>query len=172
MMRRTTEARNRSSPDRQTATPAGHAAQAAVAEVSAAVAREFDAADRMVDLQLTTMPLAGGFPPRRPLEQLAATSLPGTHIRAVTPVKPPWRWIELLQGSLEATASHPRTDRHDSLAQASALRVAEAIEQHLGAVRIAARLDLVSEASSPAWQNAYVLVTATHLAGLLVTIED
>lgn len=152
--------------------PAGRAAQAAVAEVSTAVARECDAADHMVDLQLTTMPLAGGFPPRRPLEQLAATSLPGPPIRAITPVKPPWRWIELLHGSLEATAPRPRTDRHRSLAEASALQVAEAIEQHLGAVRIAARLDLAHEASSPAWQHAYVLVTATHLAGLLVTVED
>lgn len=171
-MRRTTEAHERSSPDRQTATPADRAAQAAVAEVSAAVAREFDAADHMVDVQLTTMPLAGGFPPRQPLEQLAAASLPGTQIRAVTPVKPPWRWIELLRGSLEATACSPRTDRHGSLAEVSALRVSEAIEQHLGAVRIAARLDLVHDASSPAWQNAYVLVTATRLAGLLVTVED
>jgi hypothetical protein len=50
--------------------------------------------------------------------------------------------------------------------------VAEAIEQHLGAVRIAARLDLVHEASSPAWHNTYLLVTATHLAGLLVTVDD
>ncbi|MGW0208587.1 hypothetical protein ACWDZ8_23225 [Streptomyces sp. NPDC003233] len=138
----------------------------------AAVARGFDAADHMVDLELTTMPPAGGFPPRRPLEQLAATSLPGTHIRAVTPVKPPWRWIELLRGSLETTACRPRTDRHSSLAEISALRVAQAIERHLGAVRIAARLDLACEASSPAWQHAYVLVTATHLARLLVTVED
>lgn len=143
-----------------------------MAEVSAAVAREFDAADHMVDLELTTMPLAGGFPPRWPLEQFAATSLPGTHIRAVTPVKPPWRWIELLRGSLETTVPRPRTDRHSSLAEMSALRVAQAIERHLGAVRIAARLDLACEASSPAWQHAYVLVTATHLAGLLVTVED
>ncbi|QTT73576.1 hypothetical protein J7W19_09170 [Streptomyces mobaraensis NBRC 13819 = DSM 40847] len=171
-MRRKTEARDRSSPDRQTTTPAGHAAQAAVAEVSAVVARGFDATDHMVNLELTTMPLTGGFPPRRPLEQLAATSLPGTHIRAVTPVKPPWRWIELLHGSLETTAPHPRTDRHSSLAETSALRVAQAIERHLGAVRIAARIGLVHEASSPAWQHAYALVTATHLAGLLVTVED
>ncbi|MEU5127015.1 hypothetical protein [Streptomyces mobaraensis] len=171
-MRRKTEARDRSSPDRQTTTPAGHAAQAAVAEVSAVVARGFDATDHMVNLELTTMPLTGGFPPHRPLEQLAATSLPGTHIRAVTPVKPPWRWIELLHGSLETTAPHPRTDRHSSLAEASALRVAQAIERHLGAVRIAARIGLVHEASSPAWQHAYALVTATHLAGLLVTVED
>ncbi|MER5549699.1 hypothetical protein ABT072_46750 [Streptomyces sp. NPDC002589] len=170
-MRRKTEAHDRSS-DRQTATRAGRAAQEAVAEVSAAVARDFDAADHMVDVQLTTMPLAGGFPPRRPLEQLAAASLPGTQIRAVTPVKPPWRWIELLHGSLETTACSPRTDQHGSLAEVSAQRVAEAIGQHLGAVRIAACLDLVGDASSPAWQNAYVLVTATHLAGLLVTVED
>ncbi|MGW7529795.1 hypothetical protein [Streptomyces sp. NPDC054783] len=171
-MRRKTEVRDCPSPDRQIAMSAGRAAQEAVAEVSTAVAREFDAADHMIDVQLTTMPLAGGFPPRRPLEQLAATCLPGTHIRAVTPVKPPWRWIELLHGSLEMTASRPRTDRHGSLAKASALRMAEAIEQHLGTVRIAARLDLVHEASSPAWHNAYALVTATHLAGLLVTVED
>ncbi|MGW1916507.1 hypothetical protein ACWCQS_38810 [Streptomyces sp. NPDC002076] len=171
-MRRKTEARDRSSPDRQAATPEGHAAQAAVAEVSAAVAREFDAADHMVDLELTTMPLAGRFPPRRPLEQLAATSLPGTHIRAVTPVKPPWRWIELLHGSLETTV--PASGRTDTarLRKMSALRMAQAIDRHLGAVRIAARLDLACEASSPAWQHAYVLVTATHLAGLLVTVED
>lgn len=140
--------------------------------MSAAVAREFDAADHMVDVQLTAGPLAGGFPPRRPLEQLAAASLPETHIRAVTPVKPPWRWIELLRGNLEATAPHPRTDRHGSLADMYALQVAQAVEQHLGAVRIAACLDLVHQASSPAWQNAYVLVTATHLAALHVTIDD
>ncbi|GAA2718048.1 MULTISPECIES: hypothetical protein [Streptomyces] len=140
-----------------------HPAQREVAAVAASVAEQLSGTDHAVDVMLTAVvPLEEGFPPRSPLLQLARTAAHPDTVTTVRPLKPPHRWPTHLHRTLESAAANP-----------PALSVAATVEGHLGPVRMAAEAVIrQSEGCSSTWRKDFVLVTATHIALLTVTIDD
>ncbi|MEV4434856.1 hypothetical protein [Streptomyces sp. NPDC049585] len=147
-----------------------HPAQREVTAVAASVAKQLSGTDHAVDVTLSAVaPLEEGFPPRSPLLHLARTVAHPATVTTVRPLKPPHRWPSHLQQTLESIAAHPGKAE----ATPGAPSIAATVEHHLGTVRMAAEA-VVTEPGDYAstWRRDFVLVTATHIALLTVTIDD
>lgn len=125
--------------------------------------------DVVIDLE-PIGPLPGGYPPRKPLTELAQQLLeppPMTTVRQLTPVH---EWPHVLRRTLQRfdSTNPPNPDpRH---LHTEARTITQAIEQHLGQVRIAATIHHDPEIWSVA--DYFLLITTAHIAQLTVSVHD
>lgn len=125
------------------------AVQAAVRAAAAPLEDTLSGPDHAVRIELTSTTPLREFPPRKTIAALAAETLgPGT------PVKPARNWTRRLATALNADPS----------------AITNAVEHHLGVVRMAAEVRSPDEVA--AWSVGFVLVTRTHLATLVAAIDD
>ncbi|MEU8548101.1 hypothetical protein AB0C81_14060 [Streptomyces roseoverticillatus] len=137
---------------------------------------ELSGDDHVVGVSLAgVVLLPDGFPPRCSLTQLAHTAAHPEDITSVRPIKPPSRWRSELRQILERAAHRDSLDLRSSMAVTadSAEDLVRAVEEQWGSVRMAADV-VIDEASGcpAAWRKDFVLVTASHVAMLTVTIDD
>ncbi|MEW2576898.1 hypothetical protein [Streptomyces syringium] len=119
-------------------------------------------------------PLVQGFPPRSSLTELAQmTAVRPEDVTSLRPIKPPSRWTGELAQAIDGTARPTASDGWPGPGTDGARAVAEAISQHLGSVHMAA--DVVideGDGYSAAWRKTCLLVTRSHIALLVMTIDD
>jgi hypothetical protein len=124
-------------------------AQAAVRSAAAPLEDALSGPNRAVRIELTSVTPLPEFPPRRTVGVLATEVLgPGS------PVKPVTDWPRRLGTALGADVRG----------------IANAVEEHLGVVRMAAQVNSPDEVA--AWSVGFVLVTRTHLATLVAAVDD
>ncbi|MEU1819008.1 hypothetical protein ABZ543_28055 [Streptomyces roseifaciens] len=165
-------------PDRTSpAEKAAISAQAAVREVALPMEEALTDADHAVGISLVTaLPLAGGFPPRVPLVQVAQAAASPDDVAGVRPIKPLARWHQEVRRAVESMASGRSAVPADVLSggvSEGPEALVAAIERCLGAVRIAAEIDLSHDGvHSAAWRKDFLLITWSHVAVLALTVDD
>jgi hypothetical protein len=123
--------------------------QAAVRAAATPLEDTLSGPNKSVRIELTSVTPLPTFPPRQGIGVLASETLgPGD------PIKPVSDWPRRLATALAA-------DTHE---------ITKAVEEHLGGVRLAAQVR--SPDKTAAWSVGFVLVTRTHVATLVATIDD
>lgn len=153
---------------------AASAARTAVRDVAAPLEAEISGADRAADISLVAVvPLVEGFPPRASLTELAGSVARPEAVTGVRPLKPPSRWAGELGQAIDSTAGRVAFGGRPGPGHAGGLAVADAVERHLGSVRMAAEVVVVEGDGCPAtWRKSFVLVTRSHIAWLALTVDD
>ncbi|MEV5242887.1 hypothetical protein AB0K89_27820 [Streptomyces cinnamoneus] len=156
-------------------THAGNTVRSEIAAIAARMEEELSGPDCAVGITLTALtPLTEGFPPRSSLTQLARTAAHPEDVTTVHPIKPPSHWPHVLRQAVERAAHGDATDGGlTRTASEGTAALASALERHLGVVRMAGDAVLDEGGGCPtAWRKDFVLVTATHVALLGVTVDD
>ncbi|MEU1313297.1 hypothetical protein ABZ419_31000 [Streptomyces cinnamoneus] len=150
------------------------AVRSEVSAIAARMEQELSGPDCAVGITLTALtPLTEGFPPRSSLTRLARTVAHPEDVTTVHPIKPPSRWPHALRQAVERAAHRDAADARPTTASAGAVALAATLERHLGVVRMAGDAVLDEDSDCPtAWRKDFVLVTATHVALLSVTVDD
>ncbi|MFI9237460.1 hypothetical protein [Streptomyces sp. NPDC053079] len=119
------------------------------------------------------MPLVEGFPPRSSLTELANSVACPEAVTSVRPLKPPSRWADELGRAIDGTAGPVAFGGRPAPGRPGALAVAGAVERHLGSVRMAAEVVVAEGDGCPAtWRKSFVLVTRSHIALLMLSVDD
>jgi hypothetical protein len=146
-------------------------ARAAVRAVADPIADALSGPDHGVVIDLDPVgPLPGGYPPRKPLAELARELVEPSPVTTVRQLKPVHDWPHVLRKSLQRfdRTEPPNPDpRH---LRTEARVITQAIEQHLGQVRIAGTIHYGPEIWSVA--DNFLLITTANIAQLTVSVHD
>jgi hypothetical protein len=146
-------------------------ARAVIRAVAGPIADALSGPDHGVVIELDPVgPLPGGYPPRKPLTELARELVEPSPVITVHQLKPVHDWPYALRRSLrrfDRTKPPILDPRH---LHTEARVITQAIEQHLGQVRIAGTIHYGPEVWSVA--DYLLLITTGHIAQLVVSVYD
>jgi hypothetical protein len=146
-------------------------ARAAIRAVSDPIADALSGPNHDVMIDLDPVgPLPGGYPPRKPLTELARELVEPSPVATVRQLKPVHDWPHALRRSLQRfdRTTPPNPDPRHLLTEARV--IAQAIEQHLGEVRIAGTIHYGPDIWSVA--DHFLLITTARIAQLVVSAYD
>jgi hypothetical protein len=145
--------------------------RAAIRAVADPIADAMSGTDHGVVIDLDPIGLLpGGYPPRKPLTELARQLVEPSAVTTVRQLKPVHDWPHVLRRSLRCFDGTKPSNRNPRHLHAEARAITQAIEQHLGQVRIVGTIHYGPEIWSVA--DYFLLITTTHIAQLMVSVYD
>jgi hypothetical protein len=146
-------------------------ARAAIRAVADPIADALSGPNHDVVIDLDPVgPLPGGYPPRKPLTELARELVEPSPVTTVRQLKPVRDWLYVLRRSLQRFDPTEPRDPDPRHLHTEARVITQALEQHLGQVRIAGTIHYGPDIWSVA--DHFLLITTAHIAQLMVSVYD